>query len=201
VASIKGKLQQGGIAAPHCSPGPAAYSLHDGIGAEADEVWQQRWGSTSRRSNRQQGSNSAEQAARQQQKQQGQQRQGEQHRSMSRSMNYSRTVDAASPRSSSSGINRDSPGPAAYQVNEGLTVRYGGSCKLNSRASPERIFISKLHAESQVRPLLNKQNFDAMPTLLLARLGPIGLKQCPTAASSQTSAGAQQCYMPHAPCQ
>jgi hypothetical protein len=50
----------------------------------------------------------------------------------------------------SSGIHRDSPGPAAYAVNEGLTVRYGGSCKLTSRAVPERLYISKLHAESQV---------------------------------------------------
>lgn len=30
-------------------------------------------------------------------------------------------------------------------------MRYGGSCKLNSRAAPERLYISKLHAESHVR--------------------------------------------------
>ncbi|WIA12425.1 hypothetical protein OEZ85_012464 [Tetradesmus obliquus] len=82
--TIKGKLQQGGIAAKNCSPGPAAYARRDGDSSPA-----------------------------------------------------------------SCGIHRDSPGPAAYQVDERLTVRYGGSCKLNSRAAPERLYISKLHAESQ----------------------------------------------------
>lgn len=42
-----------------------------------------------------------------------------------------------------------SPGPAAYEVHEGLTVRNAGAAKLVGRPS-DRLFISKLHEESQV---------------------------------------------------
>jgi hypothetical protein len=100
--------------------------VRDGIGAEADIAWQERWNS-SRRSNKQKNTNTSEQAV--SEKQQQQQELG-QRQNLSRSVNYSRAVGESSFRCSSSseesttvlqredtssrtGIGNDLPSPAA----------------------------------------------------------------------------------------
>lgn len=139
--TIKGKLQQGGIAAQNCSPGPAAYARRDGVGAEADEAWQQRWGS-SRRSNRQRSSDTAEQNEHQQHQQQQQQQTKQQQRNLNVIAKYSIGMGAASPRSSSSSDcsrNTTSRVPTASNAGSGDNTSAAAAERSSSRSGSPRL--------------------------------------------------------------